>query len=243
MPLDTIKMFMGDPYVLNEHITIRQPTLREIIDYGERDYLSMVSLLTAYPSDMKSVLWDMGVDYTKVTDFEVFVAFYRFLTPDKTFILFGDLNLSALTPDTNAVGEMCLVGPDGTVIDWNIHRMIFEFLATSHMMQKQREKPGNERTKQVLIDWDREDREAAARKPYRSPFVSLISAMVNSAGFKYDHQTVQQLTIYQFYDAVQRIQLINSAQSLLSGMYSNPFMDSTKIDKKYLNWLGEFPKT
>lgn len=122
MPLDTIKMFMGDPYVLNEHITIRQPTLREIIDYGERDYLSMVSLLTAYPSDMKSVLWDMGVDYTKVTDFEVFVAFYRFLTPDKTSILFGDLNLSALTPDTNAVGEMCLVGPDGTVIDWNIHR-------------------------------------------------------------------------------------------------------------------------
>ena len=140
MPLDTIKMFMGDPYVLNEHITIRQPTLREIIDYGERDYLSMVSLLTAYPSDMKSVLWDMGVYYTKVTDFEVFVAFYRFLTPDKTSILFGDLNLSALTPDTNAVGEMCLVGPDGTVIDWNIHRMMFEFLAASHMMQKQREK-------------------------------------------------------------------------------------------------------
>ena len=243
MPLDTIKMFMGDPYVLNEHITIRLPSLREIIDYGEQEYLSMVSLLTAYPSDMKSVLWDMGVDYTKVTEFEVFTAFCRFFTPDKTSILFGDLDFSALDLDSNAAGDLCLKGKDGTIIDWNIHRMIFEFVAASHMMQKQREKPGNETTKKMLIEWDREDREAAARKPYKSPFVALISAMVNSAGFKYDHHTVQQLTIYQFYDAVQRIQLINSAQSLLSGMYSNPFMDSTKIDKKYLNWLGEFPKT
>lgn len=242
MPLDNLRLFMGDPYVLNQYITIRQPTLREIIDYGEKEYLSMVSLLTAYPSDMKSVLWDMGVDYTQVTDFEVFVSFCRFLTPEQTSILFGDLNFSILEPASNDAGDLCLRGANGVTIDWNIHRMMTEFLAESHMIKKQREIPGNEGTKKMLIEWDREDRELAARRPYKSPFVALISAMVNSAGFKYDHHTVQQLTIYQFYDAVQRIQLINSAQSLLSGIYNNPFMDSTKIDKKYLNWLGEFPK-
>ena len=74
MPIDSLRVFMGDPCVVNDKIIVHQPSIREIIDYGERDYFTMITALTNYPSDMKSILWDAGIDYTKITDFELFVS-------------------------------------------------------------------------------------------------------------------------------------------------------------------------
>lgn len=237
MPIDDIRIFMGDPYVINDKIIIRQPTIREIIDYGERDYFALVTALTNYPSDMKSLLWDAGVDYTKITDFELFASLCKAFPVERTAILFGGLDFTKFHAAYNDDAGMYLQSDDGVVIDWNIHRLIVGFITTINMIHKEREVPANESTKMALIEWDREDRELAARKPYRSQLVSFISAMVNCAGFKYDHHTVQEITVYQFFDAVQRVQLINNAQTLLQGMYINPFLDATKVDKSHLNWL------
>lgn len=239
MPIDELRVFMGDPYVINDKISIRQPSIREIIDYGEHDYFLMVTALTNYPEDMKSVLWDAGIDYTKVTEFDLFMSMCTMFPKERTSILFGDLDFTKFHMASNEAAGTFLQADDGTVIDWNIHRMMMEFLTTINMIHKEHEKPVNDRTKMALIEWDRDDRAMAAKRPYHSQLTAFISSMVNSAGFKYDHHTVQSITIYQFFDAVQRIQLINNAQTLLQGMYSNPYMDSSKVDKKHLDWMQE----
>lgn len=48
---DQLQLYFGDPYVINNHITIFQPTVGQIADYGEQKYYSMVHTLTAIPSD------------------------------------------------------------------------------------------------------------------------------------------------------------------------------------------------
>ena len=45
---------------------------------------------------MKSQLWDMGLDWCEVEDFELFMMLVQTLTPDRTSILFGDLDFSKL---------------------------------------------------------------------------------------------------------------------------------------------------
>ena len=75
-------------------------------------------------------------------------------------------------------------------------------------LKKNLEVAGNKYTKQILIDEARLLQERNKDKPYQSNLVPLISAMVNSAEFKYNHSNVYDLPIYVFMDSVKRIQKI-----------------------------------
>ena len=237
--IDDLRIFLGGDYVINAAITIRQPTLKEIIEYGEQNYNALLGILTAYPSEMKSALWDAGIDYTKITSFQLFCQFASSLNLDQTRILFGELDFTKLVlRKNNGFDALCDIR-QGVVIDEAVYLLIQNFLCRSNLIKKKQETPGNENTKMMLIEWDRDDRRAAMRKPHRSSLLPYMSAMVNYPGFKYDYQTVQNLTMYQFMDAVNRTSMFVSAQSLLQGLYSNPYLDSSKIDKTQLNWLRE----
>ena len=49
--MDEIQMYFGEPYVINDKITIAQPKIGDIVKYGEKSYYSMVHTLVAIPSD------------------------------------------------------------------------------------------------------------------------------------------------------------------------------------------------
>ena len=81
--------------MVSDHIIIHQATLNEICDYGERDYYSMIYQLTATPQSMKVQLWDIGIDYTQISPFELFYhILYKLYPQPKTSILFGDLDFT-----------------------------------------------------------------------------------------------------------------------------------------------------
>lgn len=92
---DELKIYRGGDFVVSKHIIIHQPSLNEICDYGEKDYYSMLYQLTATPQSMKVQLWDMGIDYTTVTPFELFYSLlYKLYPQEKTSIIFGDLDFT-----------------------------------------------------------------------------------------------------------------------------------------------------
>ena len=70
LDIDELQLYFGDDFIINDKIKIHQPTVDEIVRYGEQKYFSMVHTITAIPSDMKSQLDDMGLDYDKLKDFE-----------------------------------------------------------------------------------------------------------------------------------------------------------------------------
>ena len=69
--------------------------------------------------------------------------------------------------------------------------------------------------------------------------MNLISAMVNSEGFKRDDVTVFDMNIYAFMDSVKRVSKIKNAQLLLQSGYSGFGIDLKDIDKKEIEWAGE----
>lgn len=70
-------------------------SLSEICDYGEREYYSMLHQLTATPQSMKFQLWDMGIDYTTLTPYQLFYnVLFKLFTQEKTSIIFGDLDFT-----------------------------------------------------------------------------------------------------------------------------------------------------
>ena len=236
--VDPLKLYFGDPYVINQYITIYQPTIGDIIEYGEREYFSMINTITAIPSEMKSSLWDSGIDWNKITDFQLFLLISQSLSQKQTKIILGDIDLQRMKPVENLQnGEPVLKDSvTGAIIDELAYKTISAYLCKLHNITKKVEKAGNKFTKQVLIDEDRQKREYAAKQPYKSFLMPLVSSIKVRQSYTRDY--IRNMGLYEFFDDVNRSQIIVNTDALLSGSYSG-MVDTSKIKKSQFNWMRE----
>ena len=71
--IDELKIYRGLDVPINSKITVTQPTIDQIIQFGEKKYFSAVHCLTSVGADFKWQLWDYyDIDYTTIDDFELF---------------------------------------------------------------------------------------------------------------------------------------------------------------------------
>lgn len=236
--IDALSLYMGDPYKINDYITVKQPTVGQIAEYGEKAYYSMVHTLCAIPSDMKSQIDDLGLDYEKLEDFELFTMLAPTLSKQATEIILGDIDLSHLKPFRNPQnGQVVLADREtGVVIDMLIYERLVNYLRKVHGLKKKIEHAGNKYTKRVLIEEDRRNLQMNKNKPYKSFLTPLVSAVKVRMG--YTKEYVKNMGIYEFTDDIARLQIINNADALLRGMYGG-MIDSKKINKADLNWMKE----
>ena len=230
-------LYFGDDYVINEHITIHQPTVGEIIPC-EKEYFSTVHTLSAIPSDLKSQLFDMGIDWNELGDFELFLMLAPTLPQERTQILFGDLDFSKMKPyRNNQNGNIVLADKEtGTVIDEMIYTRIVKYLQKLHHITPKVEKTKSKTVKKWLIDEDRKRIATAQGKPFKSYLLPIISSVKVRQGYTKDY--VRNMGFYELMDEVERLNIIVGADALLQGMYSG-MIDTKKIDKKELNWMRE----
>lgn len=243
---DDTKIYRGYSVKINDYITIRQPSLAEITEYGDNKYYSMIYTLCSVGADLKWQLDDMGVDYTQIGDFELFYSVLsRGYGVENTKILFGDtVDFTKMQLIYNKQLEenvLIQVFEDGTYlqIDKYVYSSIVNILRKMHKIKRNDELPGNETTRQVLIEDARDEYEANKDKPRKSYLLPLISSMVNSEGFKRNDETVFDMKIYAFMDSVARIGKIKNAELLLQSGYSGFGIDLKKINKDEINWMGD----
>lgn len=75
MEYDELNLYAGDDISITDKIIVTQPTLRQVKEFGEKRYFSAVHTLTAVGADLKWQLWDMGIDYTEIDDFDLFIRY------------------------------------------------------------------------------------------------------------------------------------------------------------------------
>lgn len=239
---DELKIYRGEDFIVSKHIVIHQPTLGEICDYGEQKYFSMLCSLTSTPQSMKAQLWKAGVDYTTITPYSLFLSLYQMFERENTSLLFGDLDFSKFElykKDDKDIILGQVVDGDFVAIDEYTYGIIVDYLCKSHFIERDLKNPMNETTKMILIEDAMDELIKVSKEEYHSRLKNLISAMINSEGFKYNHSKVWDMKINAFMDSVKRIQGINNAKLLLQSAYSGFGINMKDIDKKQLDWLGE----
>ena len=239
LDVESLFLYFGDDYVINDQIKLRQPTIGQVADYGESSYFSMIHTLTAIPSDVKSMLWDqMQIYWTEIEDFDLFIMFSQTMTPDKTGIIFGDLDFSKLKPYRHPQNDEIILADkeNGIIIDKLIYMRMMTFLRKLHNITPKPEKAKGKRAREAMIDEDRRNREYNKDKPFRSYLLPLISAVKVKQGYTKDY--VRNMGLFEFFDDLSRMQVIDSANHLLNGMYCG-MADLSKVDKKEFNWLRE----
>ncbi len=238
--LDELQIYLGKSLQVNDKITIPQARIRDIMELGERTYYSIVQSIVSIPSDHKSMLWDVGIDWMEISDFDFFCLMHasRNFPIEQTRYVLGELDLSKFNLYKNDCGDAVLYDAENDiVIDQHIHHLITNFLCKCNMITPKVEKAGNHYTKMYLIDEDRKKRERAAESQdeHKSVLQPRISALVNSAEFKYNIDQVLDLTLYQLRDSIARIGIIRDVTVLHNGLYANG-VDRDKLDKKLLDW-------
>ena len=71
--VDDLKIYRGSDIRITDKIVVTQPTIDQIIEFGEKRYFSAVHTLTGVGADFKWQLWDyFSIDYTTIDDFDLF---------------------------------------------------------------------------------------------------------------------------------------------------------------------------
>ena len=94
--VDALQLYFGEPFSIPSEsandIVIFQPTIGDIIHEGEKKVYSALNTLIANPTMYRLQLWKMGIDWNKLSDFDLFCMLSTSLDQDSTKLLFGDLN-------------------------------------------------------------------------------------------------------------------------------------------------------
>lgn len=238
--IDQLKLFRGEGYKINDKILIRQPTLEEIVDFGEQRYFGLVRTICSTPADRKVEIWDkLHVFWEKIDEYDLFISLFQTLQKSEVSILFGDMDFTTFKLGTQTgLPDLVLKNKDQVVIDRAIHKLMTDYLRQIHKLKKNVDTGFNDATRKIMIEDDRDEMALQMQKPFQSLLLPLISSLTNCPEFKYRWDDVWTLPIGVFMDSVERVQKHKSYNFVMQGIYSG-CVDMKKFDKKELHWMGD----
>lgn len=225
-------------HIINEHIKIRIPTLREIIN-NEDEYYGGVAMIVSTPYDMMVQLDSINIDFTTINDWDLFCLLFNELRKKDLSLIFGDLQLSEFETAVNKQnGNVVLLNPKtGAIIDRAIHGQICVFLRKMLDIEKNVKHPANDEAKKFMIERARKRLNRHMKKSSKSQLEDFIVALVNTSEFSYTYESVLDLTIYQFNASLRQIVKKIKFDNLMIGCYAGT-VNMKELDQKELNWIS-----
>lgn len=223
-------------YPVTDSISVVIPTVGQILD-NEDLYNDVVSAFTAMPIDFMVQLDDAGIDFTTINAFDLFIMLSEGLKKVDTSLVLKDINLSEFELCVNnQTKKLVLYNQEsGIEIGRREHSQIASALRRINHLEKNRKKPGNDDVKQYMLERMRQKMKRHPRTE-ASQLEQLIVAMVNTEQFKYDFESVRNITIYQFNECVRQIVNKVNYDNRMIGVYSGT-VNVKELSQDELNWL------
>ena len=255
---DKLKMYFGRPYTIDLNnvdgdITIYEPTLGNVVDYGEQEWYTNLSVYISTTTTFMVQLWDMGVDWNDISDFEFFCTsgMYKQVDPEFNKLLF-QRDMSNFEPcyreipDENGEINKTLVLYDEeteTEINEEAYFHLSQYLRTCFQNFPNERFSTQKAIRKAWIQTERANIRNAEIMRKRnmdsdSALFPIISACINHPGFPYDIQSIDKLPIFAFMDSVARLQIYESTRAMLNGSYSG-MCDMSKCDQNLFNFMRE----
>ena len=245
--LDKLKLYFGEPYTIHtpteKDIIVYQPTIGDIVERGESEVYSVANAFAANSTMYRLQLWEADIDWNDVSDYEMFSMLLPTLTPDKTDLIFGDIDFTKfqkfgkLMPDQEEP-VITLWNPEQEIeIDEETHKNLSEYIRFLFNIYPKVEKAKGKETKKLII-WEERQKLRQRENEDNSVLLPLISTCLNHPGFKYKKNELREVGLVEFMDSVQRLQIYESTTALLKGAYSG-FCDTSKIPKEQFDFMRE----
>jgi hypothetical protein len=217
-------------------LSIRIPTVGEILD-DEFTYYSIISSLTATPYQYMVQLDDMGVDFTTITDYQLFVMLFSIYARSDLSMVFENLNISNF--EIRQDGSLqYLYDPDNNLeINEKIYYDIVNIIRKINLLERVNYKPGNESARKYLLEKERKKQKRSAVKKQVPYLEKLVIALVNTSEFPYDYDSCMDLSIYKLHQSFKQIQHKIAFDNTMVGIYAGTVDTSKLSNKDILSWI------
>ena len=217
---------------------VRIPTVGEILE-DEKSYYTLINSLTATPFQYMVQLDDMGIDFTTINDYQLFLLIFPSFAKTDMSILFGDIDFSDIEVGTNPQNDSTILYSknNNIIIDEFVYSEIVKAIRKINGLQRENRKPGNDEAKKFRLELERKKQKRNARKPYDPYLEKMVVALVNRPEFKYNYEQVEDLSIYQFNKSFEQIKTSINFDNTMIGVYAGT-VDVNKLkDKSSLSWI------
>ena len=221
------------------NLSIRIPTVGEILE-DEDKYYGIVSSLTATPFQYMVQLDDMGIDFTTITDYQLFMMLFPMYAKSDLSLLFGDLDTSDFGIYINQQdNSQVIYSPNNNIIiDELIYNDLADTIRKINLFEKVKSKPGNESARKYLLEKERKKQKRNAKKPKEPYLEKLVIALVNTSEFPYNYETCMDLSIYKFNQSFKQIQQKITFDNTMIGVYAGTVDTSKMTNKDALSWIS-----
>lgn len=255
LKFNLLKMYFGDDYVvdlegLKGKIVIHQPTMEAIIQSGDDEFYQTLSVFVNTTASSRLMLWDNGIDWNEITDFDLFCITYKTINPEISKYFFGDLDWNKFKIVSFKIDEekseiRLLNEEDEIEINEEVFEHIHQYLQNMFKMIPP-DYHSNYTDSSVLKKlWIRKDRvalnQAQKKQKQKISLLSQISSYINHPGTKYKLSELREIGISEFYDSLERLRIYEHTTALLKGMFSG-MIDGKKIKPEDYDFMKEIIK-
>lgn len=228
---------------ITPQIKINIPTIGEIFDFGEDVYFNTIMMLTSTPYQMMVQLDDAGIDFSKISEFELFELIFPTISQQVLELIMPGIDpIGFVKGVNNQNNEPVIYSPDqGVVIDRFVYSKISNLLRTIHGLKKENKTPGNKAAKDYMIERARTKQKRLFNDQLKNNSGSFLGkqivALVNCRDFKYNFESIRDMSIYTFTQSKEQIEKYLNYNYIMQGIYSgNVETEKLKLDNIY--WLS-----
>ncbi len=246
LDFNPLQVYFGDDYIINDRIIIHQPTIQDFINCGEENIYGVITPFISNTTGCRVQLWDMGIDWNKVSNQELFALMIKNMNFKYSKIIFGDIDFSTFNLYEKTVGDSKILTLYSPVMNLEIDEEIMNKMCkyiqhVFHVFPPEEEFTSSKILKQELINNDKQKillQKKEQKEKGKQSLLSMISFCLNHPGFKYKKNELREVCIAEFMDSVQRLQIYESTKALYGGMYSG-MCDLSKVNKNEFNFMRD----
>lgn len=248
-------MYFGEPFDVGNGMKVLTPTIGDILELPNSDmtFYQTLYIWVSNPTTYRLMLWDNGIDWNKISNYELFLMLYKSENKQVSKMLFGDIDFDDFQLYSKTIVEKDDDGNDVERIEPTLYNpnleielsqqhyeIISEYLKTAFNIHPKVEKAKGRATKEAIIEEERMNLAQRAKDNIESDstLLPLVSSCINHPGFKYNLQELKNVNFVQFMDSVQRLQIYENTTALLRGSMSG-FVDTSKINKDEFNFMRD----
>jgi len=226
---DELRLLKGSSFFVDE-IEIKPFTIGEIVEIGYGEYLKYLNI---FIFEVRDFILELPEEYKEINIFDLLLnSGQKELL--EVFLNGIDFFIKPKQMDVNMSNNEIII--DNKKINRNNWDDIRKIIKIQNCVKKNKEEeynPANEEARKII------ERIKALKKEHPQKELITLSSIISGVAYKSNNiniLNIWNLTIYQLYDALDRLSLIDNYQFTLSGIYAGT-VDSKNINMKDINWI------
>lgn len=230
---DELRLLKGSSFFIDQ-IEIKPFTIGEIVEIGYEKYQQLMNI---FALEVEDILKEIPEELNGITVFELYLQsglqelFEGFISAISLFLRIENPNNLSINNTFNVViNNKNIINKD----NWSDICKIIQMQNCVKKIEKEEYNPANERAKKFIEKLNKMKQELPKIKSDIT-----LSSMISGVAWKAQNiniNNIWDLTIYQLYDALNRLNLIDDYQFTFTGIYTGT-VDGKKIDMKKINWM------